>query len=150
MPITPRPHSSVDTQQQNFKYESDVSNSPPPSYCTVCSKHIEKERITFEDQTYDKNCFRCASCSTDLWRMKKAIRHPNGGPSLFCEPCHTRLFAHRCEKCKDPIHSYMSTTTFEDKIYHKECFTCSRCKKRLRDIQVFKSGNRYICKDCFK
>ena len=69
--------------------------------------------------------------------------------STFCEPCYYKIFGEKCSKCLQPVPPYCFSVRHEDKIYHKECFLCVRCKKTLANKQVYRVGNVLICKSCF-
>ncbi|RMZ93893.1 hypothetical protein BpHYR1_002588 [Brachionus plicatilis] len=79
--------------------------------------------------------------------MKKTLTDKEGN-ALFCEPCFINQFAPRCNKCSEPIPPYLSGTVYEEKNYHKECFSCARfifsnvtqcCFRYLKNINDFPS-----------
>jgi hypothetical protein len=50
-----------------------------------------------------------------------------------CVKCYEDQHAKRCSRCQKAIVADVEYLEFEDKYWHKECFTCSKCqvKKRL-------------------
>lgn len=116
--------------------------------CAKCFQVIEKNGITFADKDFHSGCFMCQSCGIDLTTMKKTLTDKDGN-SLYCEPCFIKKFAPMCNKCNEKIPPYLAGTIFQDKNYHKECFSCARCKKTLANKKFFKSGNILICEKCF-
>lgn len=116
--------------------------------CEKCFQVIEKDGITFANKEYHSACFICQNCRTDLTKMKKTLTDKEA-KNLFCEPCFVNQYAPRCNKCNEPIPPYLPGTVYEDKNYHKECFSCARCKRTLSNKKFFRSGNILICEGCF-
>ena len=80
--------------------------------------------------------------------MKKVLSGPND-EGMYCEPCHTDMYGPKCPKCQETVTPYMLSTLYENKLYHKECFICQRCKRNLANEKFVKSGNLIICKKCY-
>jgi hypothetical protein len=118
------------------------------SKCFRCSQVIEKDGVTFNERDYHQTCYTCDVCGNELMRYKKTLTD-KAGLGLYCEPCHIQKFAPKCNKCGQPIPPYMPGTQYEDKMYHKECFACSRCKKSLENKKFFKTGNLTVCEQCY-
>ena len=116
--------------------------------CGKCSNVIEKDGVSFSFKDYHRECFNCDKCGTNLTYMKRTLTDKEN-TSLFCEPCFNQNFLPRCSKCNNPITPHLPGTNYEDKAYHKECFTCGRCKRTLADKKFFKAGTILICENCY-
>ena len=120
--------------------------------CNMCRKQVkEKEKFIYEDNLYHQDCLTCNECQCKLYYMRKIFKNPTDtfDENNYCEPCYYKLFGEKCFKCQQPVPPYCFSVRHEDKIYHKECFLCVRCKKSLANKQVYKVGNVLICKSCF-
>ena len=47
-----------------------------------------------------------------------------------CVNCYEEKHAKRCSRCQKPIVADVEYLEFDDKYWHKECFTCSKCQVR--------------------
>ncbi len=47
-----------------------------------------------------------------------------------CVNCYEGQHAKRCGQCQKAILADVEYLEFEDKYWHKECFTCSKCQVR--------------------
>jgi hypothetical protein len=45
-----------------------------------------------------------------------------------CVNCYEEKHAKRCSRCQKAIVADVEYLEFEDKYWHKECFTCSKCQ----------------------
>ena len=45
-----------------------------------------------------------------------------------CVNCYEDKHAKRCSRCQKAIVADVEYLEFEDKYWHKECFTCSKCQ----------------------
>ena len=120
--------------------------------CYLCKKLVkDKEKFIYEDNIYHQHCLTCNECNCKLFYMRKIFKNPSNiyDESTFCEPCYYKIFGEKCSKCLQPVPPYCFSVRHEDKIYHKECFLCVRCKKTLANKQVYRVGNVLICKSCF-
>lgn len=114
--------------------------------CIKCSNVIEKDGVTFADHDYHQGCFKCDKCGVELVKMKRTLTDKNG--LIYCEPCHLQEFAPKCGKCNMPITTTNPGVQVEDKVLHRECFLCARCKKTMANKRYFKSGNLVVCESC--
>eukprot|EP01104_Vermistella_antarctica_P002579 TRINITY_DN127_c2_g1_i3.p1 TRINITY_DN127_c2_g1~~TRINITY_DN127_c2_g1_i3.p1 ORF type:complete len:122 (+),score=21.68 TRINITY_DN127_c2_g1_i3:76-441(+) len=56
-----------------------------------------------------------------------------------------------CARCKKEIEGANFALTAFDKTYHKECFTCIRCKERVFSFaKFFEENNEPLCAKCNK
>ena len=121
--------------------------TPDPNTCAKCNLVVKENAVTNDQRVYHKECLTCDSCNRELYKMKKVQRDAATGNN-YCEPCYADLFGPKCGKCNKPVNSYMLSTTYADKLYHKECFVCGRCKLSLANREFTKIGNLIICKNC--
>lgn len=140
--------SSVASSSSSAAASSSSNHPMRVSRCARCSNTIEQDGVTFADKDYHQHCFSCDNCQTDLTKMKKTLTDKSGN-GLYCEPCFVQNFAPKCSKCGDPVPPHLPGTKYEDKIFHKECFACARCKRSLADKKFFKSGSILICQNCY-
>ncbi len=54
-----------------------------------------------------------------------------------CVNCYENQHAKRCSQCQKAIVADVEYLEFEDKYWHKECFTCSKCHVRKCSFQYF-------------
>jgi hypothetical protein len=132
------------------------ASSGAASRCSKCRLGFSgnDERFNYDNKSFHKECFTCDSCNSELYRMKKVMKYSsddvNVNAKYYCEPCYADLYGPKCGKCHTPVNTYMLSTSYDGKLYHKECFTCSRCKLNLgANRQFSKIGNLIICKDCY-
>jgi hypothetical protein len=118
------------------------------SKCGKCNLVIEKDGVSFSFKDYHRECFNCDKCGTNLTHMKRTLTDKENR-SIYCEPCFNNNFLPRCSKCNNPILPQLPGTTYEEKTFHKECFTCGRCKRTLADRKFFKAGSILICESCY-
>lgn len=116
--------------------------------CFKCKKVIEKDGYTFADKHYHGYCFLCSFCNVELWKMKQPFVGKNEN-EICCEPCFSNNYCDKCEKCGQTISLHLPGIKFEEKMYHKECLACGRCKKSLVNKKFFKSGKILICEQCY-
>lgn len=51
-----------------------------------------------------------------------------------CSNCYEDKHAKRCSRCQKAIVADVEYLEFEDKYWHKECFTCSKCQVKRTNI----------------
>jgi hypothetical protein len=62
-----------------------------------------------------------------------------------CVNCYEDKHAKRCSRCQKAIVADVEYLEFEDKYWHKDCFTCSKCQVRKKADALF----FYSLIDCF-
>lgn len=142
---------SIDSNRLNISneiYQSSFPKKEISDYCDRCHQFIDKDKYIFNFKSYHKKCYTCYRCNCELFRMKKVVNGLNE-EGLYCEPCHTDMFGPKCPKCNETVTPYMLSTSYENKLYHKECFVCQRCRRSLANEKFVRSGNLIICKKCF-
>jgi hypothetical protein len=119
-------------------------------FCHKCNFKINDSRDGFshKNKMYHKTCVKCFRCRNELYNMKNIYNDPKNEDRLCCEYCYNDVYANRCFRCNEPIAAYMLSHKHENKYYHKECFSCFRCKKFTNNEQYFKVGKIIICRSC--
>jgi four and a half LIM domains protein 5 len=137
-------------QQSNNTIGKTKYESIPRSKCTKCQQNImnNDSGITFSNKDYHERCFRCDKCAKSLVDSKQTFTDKNNN-GLYCEPCFTNNFSPRCYKCSQHIPPSQTGTEYDNKIYHKECFNCARCRKSIGSKRFYKTGNAIICETCY-
>ena len=60
-----------------------------------------------------------------------------------CVNCYEDKHAKRCSRCQKAILADVEYLEFEDKYWHKECFTCSKCQ--VRRMIFCRKKHRFAC-----
>ena len=104
---------------------NDLNSNEINVTCSTCKQLIEenKEKISFNNRFYHRNCFRCVTCLAELYKLKK-FTSPINPMDVYCEPCYNLEFSPKCPKCNQPIAAYMLTTLYNQMLYHRECLVC--------------------------
>ncbi|VDL93796.1 unnamed protein product [Schistocephalus solidus] len=111
-----------------------------PDNCAKCLKPITGTVVNGMNKTWHPECFVCAGCRVAL--SGKQFHNQQGTP--YCIDCRKAHFDPTCEKCGQKIDSTIKYTIYNNKTYHKECFTCFQCKQPLEGKKFFiKDGQNY-------
>lgn len=105
---------------------------------------ITSAGITFAGASYHSACFLCMSISIEqssnkvYWNLFLGVtcKQPISAQSKIsmvdgqpcCVNCYEDKHAKRCSRCQKAIVADVEYLEFEDKYWHKECFTCSKCQ----------------------
>lgn len=146
----PNPPFALHSNYMQVVQNKMIKSEEIDNQCNRCNLIIKdkKEIFEFRAKKYHKSCLRCSKCNHELFFMKKILNDPNSDEKLYCEHCYTDIFSPKCAKCNQLVASYMLSTQHEDKIYHKECFFCQRCRKYVSNEQYFKAGKIILCRNC--
>ena len=139
-----------DSNDQYICYNCNVVNNSVR--CAKCMNLVPKDvgnGISFGFNDYHVECFKCDQCKVNLTKMNKTYTDNNNQGLLFCEKCFSENYLPKCTKCVQPIMPQSPGIRYEEKMYHKECLLCGRCKKSLADKKFYKSGNLLVCDSCF-
>lgn len=120
------------------------------SKCRKCSKPILETVVTFKNGEYHDYCLVCTFCHKKL--IGQSI-YCDKLDSPYCVDCFTKKESKQCAKCKEPIKPSQSNLFFEEKNFHKECFTCQDCNRKINSSESFyksDDGMGIICSDCSK
>ncbi|CAM2699269.1 unnamed protein product [Rotaria socialis] len=125
--------------------------------CADCHKPITSQFYPFNSQYLCSAChearfprkrcacFLCVTCKQPISAQSK-ISMVDGQPC--CVNCYEDKHAKRCSRCQKAIVADVEYLEFEDKYWHKECFTCSKCQKCIAEESFYQDGNLILCKDC--
>lgn len=115
--------------------------------CVTCKKPIlpGEKSLIFKNKNYHMNsCFKCFNCSTNL-KEEKFFEHNNEPCCIVC----LGKFSDSCVDCKKPVLPNNVKITFENSLFHKECFKCCSCATQLGDTKFTKDhNNKPICIEC--
>ena len=91
-------------------------------------------RLNLDFEIYDR--FRIGvTCKQPISAQSK-ISMVDGQPC--CVNCYEDKHAKRCSRCQKAIVADVEYLEFEDKYWHKECFTCSKCQvDQFRLLELF-------------
>ncbi|CAF3814642.1 unnamed protein product [Rotaria sp. Silwood1] len=122
----------------------------PRKRCAKCGSLITSAGITFAGASYHAACFLYivvlgVTCKQPISAQSK-ISMVDGQPC--CVKCYEDKHAKRCSRCQKAIVADVEYLEFEDKYWHKECFTCSKCQKCIAEESFYQDGNLILCKDC--
>ncbi len=118
------------------------------SSCRKCSQPILDTVVTFKGGEYHDYCLVCNLCSKKL--VGQSI-YTDKQEKPYCIECFTKKEAKTCHKCRTTIAPNQTNLVFEDKNFHKECFTCKKCSKQISSAESFYRDNEpdtFICEKC--
>ena len=116
--------------------------------CYKCSQPILDTIVTFKSGEYHDYCLVCNSCNKKL--IGQSI-YTDKQERPYCVDCFTKKESKYCAKCSHPIPPNQSNLIFEDKNFHKECFTCKKCSRQIASTESFFKGddcNGIMCVIC--
>jgi len=64
-----------------------------------------------------------------------------------CVKCYEDQHAKRCSRCQKAIVADVEYLEFEDKYWHKECFTCSKCQVKKDLFGKFSLIDFSLCRN---
>lgn len=70
------------------------------------------------------------------------------GRKLVCKACYRDKYAKICDYCKQVIEANIKFVVDDEKTYHRECFTCSKCGRPIDGEKFNIKGNNRICLKC--
>nr|XP_020853977.1 four and a half LIM domains protein 5 isoform X2 [Phascolarctos cinereus] len=115
------------------------------SKCFQCKKIIMpgSRKIEFRGNEWHASCFICQSCGQPMGKNPVMTKDSKN----YCVPCFEKHFAPYCKSCKKVVS--VGGMTFHNKPWHKDCFLCSRCKKKLYGENFFSRDDDPFCQDCY-
>jgi len=107
--------------------------------CGICNEVVVGEQMEALGKTYHPKCFVCDVCTQPL---KGQIHHENG--KLYCNADYVETFKPRCGGCEKALAGFFIVAL--DQKFHKDCFTCAKCKTVLQEYEEHE-GKPY-CEMC--
>ncbi|RVE45873.1 hypothetical protein evm_009472 [Chilo suppressalis] len=110
--------------------------------CHGCGEPITDRVIQALGVSWHANHFVCGGCRKELGGggfMEQA-----GRP--FCSACYADKFAARCNGCAKPIVDKAIIAL--DAKWHRECFTCNKCRIPVTDATFSVLDNKPLCGKC--
>ncbi|KAL7718271.1 LIM domain-containing protein unc-97 [Entamoeba marina] len=114
------------------------------TFCEKCKHPIEGRSIQACGFLFHVDCFRCTEC--DLPLTGSTFFRKDGKP--YCNYHFYRLFGKVCEKCGEVIEGD-DGYQIKEKFYHKKCFVCSQCNKKLDPKKTKVYEGNPICLSCY-
>lgn len=124
--------------------------------CAACSKQIMKDGIQALDQSWHQKCFVCKKCKKDF--SKDDGQFMVEGQSPICLKCSKKVNSSRgsearkkqqcCHRCKKVLPPSSTMLIALERFYHRECFTCCKCRSLLEGNQFVALGNDPACPEC--
>lgn len=138
---------------------SPVVSTTLDSTCHTCCSKLESRNSISNNkrQKYHVECLKCCHCNEEI---DYDYYNQNGKP--LCLNCKL-INAKNCTICSQKV--FGDSLTFDNKLYHNNCFRCQQCMKLLkgRKLLLDKSGepscdeclskhkhNEKTCKSCIK
>jgi hypothetical protein len=117
------------------------------SKCKKCEKPILDTVLTFMNDEYHERCLVCFACARTLVGVSI---YTDKQKNPYCSDCFTKKEAKTCAKCLRSILPSQPNIVFEDKPFHKECFTCDKCNRQISaDESFFKNEeDKIMCVEC--
>lgn len=126
--------------------------------CDHCDVIIKGPILSLDERFFHANCFLCYHCKEHLGVSHdddhdevKGVQFYKQEGEPYCLGCWLELFAKRCNDCDcgKPLAPNSQYVEYEEKFWHKECFTCSACHLELAGGVKFvnRYGDRF-CMDC--
>ena len=100
-----------------------------------------------EGRCWHKEHFCCEMCDEPLQGKRYGQRSNDG--KVLCQRCFTKQ-ADTCKRCLLAISLGETEITKNGLHFHKDCFTCKRCREPLSDRKFFLSEEDLVCEECMQ
>ncbi|XP_044575023.1 insulin gene enhancer protein ISL-1 [Cotesia glomerata] len=113
-----------------------ISQKAKSSLCVGCGGWIHDQWIlrVAPDLEWHAACLKCAECQQFL--DERCTCFVRDGKT-YCKRDYIRLFGAKCDKCNLLFNKNELVMRAKTKIYHKECFRCSACMRKLETGDQF-------------
>ncbi|XP_050995680.1 four and a half LIM domains protein 1-like [Acomys russatus] len=114
--------------------------------CRACLQDIVPgdQNVEYQGTIWHINCFTCSNCQQVIGTESFFPKDEK----FYCVSCHKNVFTKYCAKCKKPI--IAGGVSYQDQLWHSECFVCASCSKELGGKRFTAVEDRYYCVDCYK
>jgi uncharacterized CHY-type Zn-finger protein len=134
--------------------------------CAKCSKVIDEEFITLNNNKYHAGCFVCNLCRTSLagktyftlddqiyckndYELEKRLKGNKGTSSPSTQTKQSSSSSDNCAGCNQDIDG--DSLKYGGKKFHEWCFKCSHCKLMITTKEKFFDGKQpgtVVCNKC--
>lgn len=112
--------------------------------CAECHEVISNEKAyQIGDQRWHQDCLHCSRCQAVLNRDSKFTRLAGDKMSFICSNCPS----YNCTKCGMAIDVKAIVLTNKE-AYCKNCFSCVKCHRDIKDLKYARSKVGFFCIDC--
>lgn len=128
-----------------FSIDGEGTNHHPECFvdkkgCAKCHKPVMGIEVKALDKVFHPDCFRCVECNQLL---DGTFVNVNG--NTVCVGCRSGKKP-KCESCQKPLLKDFSE--FRGKMFHTECFVCTKCKKVIGLDPFFDVAGQPVCQNC--
>ncbi|KAF7235775.1 Four and a half LIM domains protein 3 [Varanus komodoensis] len=118
----------------------------PVQTLLLCPQSLTKGGVTYRDEPWHKECFVCVGCQTPLAGQQFTSQEDQP----YCIKCFGSLYAKKCNACEKPITGFGGGKyiSFEDRHWHHNCFSCSRCTTSLVGKGFIPENEEILCREC--
>jgi LIM domain-containing protein 2 len=101
------------------------------------------KKYEYNGKQWHEQCFLCKECLKPITSSSFVPREEH----IVCIPCYEQRYAQRCTKCNQVISA--GGVTYKSTSWHRECFTCTHCKKTLAGEKFTSHEDRPFCAECY-
>ncbi|CAF1012704.1 unnamed protein product [Adineta steineri] len=134
-PVALSPVALNNNSNRPIRQSTRSSSTMPPtvSQCFGCSQPMYNQFISnVLDHLWHPECVRCFVCRSLL---NEQCYSREG--KLYCKDDFIKKYIHRCFACQNLVQSHELIRRIRaGRIYHAECFVCSKCKRTLQDDDI--------------
>ena len=95
-------------------------------------------------KSWHKEHFTCTSCESQLHGKK----YKEENEMIYCSQCYGKYVAVKCQKCQEAIGISSTKVTVGTHAWHKECFSCKRCREKLQEKKYYIVDGDLLCLEC--
>ncbi|KAK3700885.1 hypothetical protein QZH41_012702 [Actinostola sp. cb2023] len=142
--------------------QSDQVAKPQGDRCPRCGdKAYHAESIAMEGYKFHKRCFACKDCKKKLDSTNAAShdvimsdeeqqdQQESATPDYGESDQVAKPSGDRCPRCGDKAY-HAESISMEGYKFHKRCFSCKECKKKLDSTNAASHGGKSTCIVCYK
>ena len=112
--------------------------------CVKCKGAIKSSSVKHDNNIYHSECFVCTACAQPL--AGKPFTKYEG--SNICQDCYRDNYAKRCAACLQLIEGSVKFVAYDEKFFHRDCFTCAKCGLALAGEKFRVVGSDKVCINC--
>ena len=112
--------------------------------CVKCNEPIKSSSVKHDGSTYHSECFTCTMCSQPL--AGKPFTKFEG--NNVCQDCYRNNYAKKCAACDQLIEGSVKFVAYDEKFFHRDCFTCAKCGMALAGEKFRVVDGDKVCISC--